>query len=149
MTARLFTLTLPDDGIIDPVAVEIAARGIRPVALTRAERQLAAARILTRGGTPTRICQRLHVSGNHRADARCQKRQQRGGVMTSTTRARRRQRANAARQALALCEAEQLARPRISAAIARSALRAAGLPPHLAAALRRRIRLNPGQEAGP
>ena len=43
---------LADDGIIDPVAVEIAARGTRPVALTHTERQLAAAAILARGGTP-------------------------------------------------------------------------------------------------
>jgi hypothetical protein len=56
-------LVLADDGIIDPVAVEIAARGIRPVALTRAERQLAAVRILARGGTPYLIATRLHVSG--------------------------------------------------------------------------------------
>ena len=56
-------LALTDDGIIDPVAVEIAARGIRPVALTRAERQLAAVRILARGGTPYLIAKRLHVSG--------------------------------------------------------------------------------------
>jgi hypothetical protein len=63
MTACPLTLTLPDDGIIDPIAVEIAARGIRPVALTRAERQLAADRILARGGTPAHICQRLYVSG--------------------------------------------------------------------------------------
>jgi hypothetical protein len=41
----------------------MAARGIRPVALTRTERQLAAACILARGGTPAHICQRLHVSG--------------------------------------------------------------------------------------
>jgi hypothetical protein len=63
MTARPFTLTLPDDGIIDPIALEIAARGIRPVALTPAERQLAAARILACGGTLNSICARLHVSG--------------------------------------------------------------------------------------
>ena len=56
-------LALADDGIIDPIAVEIAARGARPVALTRAERQLAAARILARGGTPYVIAKRLHVSG--------------------------------------------------------------------------------------
>jgi hypothetical protein len=56
-------LALTDDGIIDPVAVEIAARGFRPVALTRAERQLAAIRILARGGTPYLIAKRLHVSG--------------------------------------------------------------------------------------
>jgi hypothetical protein len=53
---------LADDGIIDPIAIEIAARGLRPVALTHAERQLAAARILAHGGNPNLICQRLHVS---------------------------------------------------------------------------------------
>jgi len=56
-------LMLADDGIIDPLAVEIAARGVRTVALTRAERQLAAAHILARGGTPYVISKRLHVSG--------------------------------------------------------------------------------------
>jgi hypothetical protein len=56
-------LALADDGIIDLIAVDIAARGARLVALTRAERQLAAAAILARGGTPYQISQRLHVSG--------------------------------------------------------------------------------------
>jgi hypothetical protein len=56
-------LVLADDGIIDPIAVELAARGTRTVALTRAERRLAAARILARGGTPYLIAKRLHVSG--------------------------------------------------------------------------------------
>ena len=55
-------LALADDGIIDPIAVELAARGTRPVALTRSERQLAAAAILARGGTPNLIAKRLHVS---------------------------------------------------------------------------------------
>jgi hypothetical protein len=63
VTARPPALTLPDDGIIDPVAVEIAACGIRPVALTSAERQLAAARILAQGGTLSQVSCRLHVSG--------------------------------------------------------------------------------------
>jgi hypothetical protein len=63
MTAHPVTFTWPDDGIIDPVAVEIVARGIRPVARTAAERQLAAARILAHGGTPTHVSTRLHVSG--------------------------------------------------------------------------------------
>ena len=67
-------LALADDGIIDPVAVELAARGIRPVALTRAERQLAALRILACGGTPYIIATRLHVSGTTACTlaARCQ-----------------------------------------------------------------------------
>ena len=67
-------LVLADDGIIDPIAVELAARGARPVALTRAERQLAAARILAQGGTTYLISQRLHVSGTTALmlTARCQ-----------------------------------------------------------------------------
>jgi len=63
MIARQPALILPDDGIIDPVAVEIAA-GIRPVALTPAERRLAAARILARGGSLSTVCERLQVSGS-------------------------------------------------------------------------------------
>ncbi len=54
---------IPDDGIIDHLAIEIAATGIRPVALTRAERRLAAALILAAGGTPYVISKRLHLSG--------------------------------------------------------------------------------------
>jgi DNA-binding NarL/FixJ family response regulator len=56
-------LALADDGIIDPVAVDLAARGTRPIALTRTERQLAAAAILARGGSTYHIAVRLHVSG--------------------------------------------------------------------------------------
>jgi len=67
-------LTLADDGIIDLIAVELAARGKRTVALTRTERQLAAAAILARGGTPYLVSKRLHVSGTtaHALAARCQ-----------------------------------------------------------------------------
>jgi hypothetical protein len=66
---------LTGHGIIDPVAVEIATRGTRTVALTPAERQLAAARILARGGTPYLISKRrLQVSGTTTLAlaARCQ-----------------------------------------------------------------------------
>jgi DNA-binding NarL/FixJ family response regulator len=56
-------LVLADDGIIDLIAVELAARGARTVALTRAERQLAVAHILAQGGTAYVISKRLHVSG--------------------------------------------------------------------------------------
>jgi hypothetical protein len=84
--------------------------------------------------------------------------------MTSAARPRRRRhRATAARQALSLCEAELLrltrdravvpdsshGQPRICPATTRAALRAAGVPPHIAAALRRRLRLIPDQEAEP
>jgi DNA-binding NarL/FixJ family response regulator len=76
VTARCaqHSLVLDDDGIIDLIAVEIAARGTRPVALTPAERQLAVARILARGGTPNLISERLHVSGTTALllAARCQ-----------------------------------------------------------------------------
>ena len=76
MTARRARrrLVLADDGIVDLIAVEIAAQGARPVALTRAEQQFAAARILARGGTPYLISQRLHVSGTTALAlaARCQ-----------------------------------------------------------------------------
>jgi hypothetical protein len=73
MTARR-RLALADDGIIDLIAVDIAARGARTVALTRAERQLAAATILACGGTPYLISKRLHVSGTAALmlAARCQ-----------------------------------------------------------------------------
>jgi hypothetical protein len=82
--------------------------------------------------------------------------------MTSTARPRRkRPRARAARRSLGLCEAELLrltwdtahapdssrGQPRIRVATTRAALRAAGVPPHIAAALRRRLRLIPDQEA--
>jgi hypothetical protein len=50
---------LPEDGIIDPIAVELAATGARRVALTPGERLAAAARILATGGTPYLISRRL------------------------------------------------------------------------------------------
>jgi hypothetical protein len=83
--------------------------------------------------------------------------------MTLTHKPRRRQRAMAVRQALRLCEAEIAAHarngssvpagrpsgepPRNTAVATRAALRAAGLPPHLAASMRGRLRLVPEQEA--
>jgi DNA-binding transcriptional MerR regulator len=53
-----------DDGIVDEVKVEIVARGERWVPLNTAERQDAARMIVDRGGTPTDIATRLHVSGS-------------------------------------------------------------------------------------
>jgi hypothetical protein len=55
---------LADDGIIDPIAIEIAVRGIRPVALTAPERRAATTRILARGGTLALVSKRLRVSGS-------------------------------------------------------------------------------------
>ncbi len=54
---------LPDDGIIDPVAVEIAANGTRRVRLTAPERRAAAALIVARGGTAHEVAWRLCMSG--------------------------------------------------------------------------------------
>ena len=66
--------------------------------------------------------------------------------MTRPAHARRPHPASAARQAINLCETEPPSRPRTSAATARAALRDAGLPPHLAATFRNRLRLIPDQE---
>jgi hypothetical protein len=67
-------LALPGDGIIDPVAVQIAVRGTWPVALSQAGRRLAAVRLPARGGTPYLIATRRHVSGTtaRALAARCQ-----------------------------------------------------------------------------
>jgi hypothetical protein len=56
------TWVIPDDGIIDPIAVEIAANGRRPVRLTRLERRKAAIRILASGGTIYVVAKRLNMS---------------------------------------------------------------------------------------
>lgn len=53
---------LPEDGVIDPVAIELAATGERSVALTETERRLAAGLILDAGGTPNLIAKRLHMA---------------------------------------------------------------------------------------
>ncbi|MFB9830939.1 hypothetical protein [Actinoallomurus acaciae] len=53
---------LPEDGVIDPVAIELAATGERSVALTESERRIAASLILTAGGTPNLIAKRLHMA---------------------------------------------------------------------------------------
>jgi hypothetical protein len=59
---------LPDDAIIDPIAVEIAAKGERRVALTAPERHAAAVIILARGGTVHVIAERLCMN-EHAATA--------------------------------------------------------------------------------
>lgn len=59
---RRTTWLLPEDGILDPIAVDIAARGVRPVALTPTERRIAASRILATGGSATTLTRRLRIS---------------------------------------------------------------------------------------
>lgn len=53
---------IPEDGIIDALAVQIAASGQRRVRLTRVERRLAAALIVARGGTTWDVGKRLFIS---------------------------------------------------------------------------------------
>ena len=53
---------LPEDGIVDPIAVELTVTGSRRVALTPGERRAAAALILAKGGTVNRVARRLHIS---------------------------------------------------------------------------------------
>jgi hypothetical protein len=52
---------LPEDGIVDDIAVDIAARGERPVRLTPTERRLAAKRILAGGGNVVTVAIRLRI----------------------------------------------------------------------------------------
>ncbi|MFI6603743.1 hypothetical protein ACIBHX_46570 [Nonomuraea sp. NPDC050536] len=61
-TLRRPRWTLPEDGIIDDIAVELAARG-KPAALTKTERRLAAERIIAAGHGPVELAERLHLSG--------------------------------------------------------------------------------------
>jgi hypothetical protein len=50
---------LPEDGITDEIAVELAARGVRPVALTPGERAAVVTAVLAGGGTVTLAARRL------------------------------------------------------------------------------------------
>jgi DNA-binding CsgD family transcriptional regulator len=61
-TGRPSPWLLPDDGVIDPIAIDLTVRGARRVPLTRTERRLVAAVILAGGGTAYQIATRLHVS---------------------------------------------------------------------------------------
>ncbi|WP_019632673.1 hypothetical protein [Actinomadura atramentaria] len=54
--------SVPEDGLLDLVAVQIAMSGERPVELTALERLVAAAQILAAGGHPRDIADRLRVS---------------------------------------------------------------------------------------
>lgn len=53
---------IPDDGIIDGLAVRIAASGKRRVRLTPMERRFAAALIVAQGGTCYRVAEYLGIS---------------------------------------------------------------------------------------
>jgi len=63
------SLVLADDGIADPIAVEIAVRGTRTVALTPVERRLAVARILARGRHALAHLKAAARQRNHRPHA--------------------------------------------------------------------------------
>ena len=53
---------IPEDGVVDELAVELAASGERRVRLTHHERRLATARILAHGGTPSLVYERLGLT---------------------------------------------------------------------------------------
>jgi hypothetical protein len=53
---------LPEDGIVDWIAVALATAGTRPVALTPTEREIAGARILAAGGSCRDIVVRLKLT---------------------------------------------------------------------------------------
>lgn len=53
---------IPEDGVTDELAVELAASGERRVRLTHNERRLATARILAHGGTPSLVYERLGLT---------------------------------------------------------------------------------------
>ena len=52
---------LPDYGLVDQRAVQIAVRGERRVCMTRREQRVAAARVLARGGTTKTIAKHLYL----------------------------------------------------------------------------------------
>jgi hypothetical protein len=52
-------LLYPDDGVIDQIAVSIAAYGERRVKLSRSERIVAARTLLRHGSTVAALCRRL------------------------------------------------------------------------------------------
>jgi hypothetical protein len=60
--ARICEARLADDGIVDPIAVDIAARGTRPVQLTETERLAAVALLLARGGSLSLAAYRMRMS---------------------------------------------------------------------------------------
>ncbi|HEX4661888.1 MAG TPA: hypothetical protein VH307_31215 [Streptosporangiaceae bacterium] len=53
---------LPEDSIVDEVAVEVAVSGERPVRLTATERELAAEQLMADGGGPGLLADRLNMS---------------------------------------------------------------------------------------
>lgn len=61
---------IDDDGIIDPISIDLTATGNRRVRLTPTERRLAAAVILARGGTVHDVARRLHI-GHDKARRLC------------------------------------------------------------------------------
>lgn len=60
-TARV-THVLPEDGIVDPIAVTIAVTGERPVALTRTEQRAVARVLISQGVSTTAIAYRLRLN---------------------------------------------------------------------------------------
>jgi hypothetical protein len=60
---------LPDDGITDLIAIEVAARGVRQVRLTLRERLLAVEWMLAHGRPKWAVVQNLSLPNEHAATA--------------------------------------------------------------------------------
>ena len=58
----MLTTLLPEDGLLDEVAVDIAVRNVRPVALTPGERTAAVDRMLSAGVAVAVIARRLRMA---------------------------------------------------------------------------------------
>jgi hypothetical protein len=59
---RIRKTLLADDGVVDPVAVDIAVTGARPVQVTETERLIAAALLFDGGATVALVAWRLRMS---------------------------------------------------------------------------------------
>lgn len=55
-------MELPEDGVVDLLAVDLAVAGERPVRLTPTEQQMAARRIIDAGGSRAAIARHLHIT---------------------------------------------------------------------------------------
>lgn len=61
---RIVKSRLDDDGIVDPIAVELAAKGTRPVELTETEQTAAAVLMIKRGVPRPLVAYRLRLGAS-------------------------------------------------------------------------------------
>lgn len=61
---RILRTRLDDDGIVDMIAVELAAKGVRPVELTETEQTAAAVLMIKRGAPRPLVAYRLRLAAS-------------------------------------------------------------------------------------